>query len=171
MKLNRSYGKALAVRWHPASSACGIIEADCTKINRSYGKAIASAAYPASPVCRTFSSFHPQRNLSRLHETQPLARQSSCCLLHIKLVPPVAKPKRTTRSSTACTAELSVRCTSSSFHLLRKRNGSQNSNACTAKLLLSATHQARYARCKTEADCTKINRSDGKAIAVCCISG
>ena len=61
-------------------------------------------------------------------------RQSSCRLLHINLVLPAAKTKRTARNQPVV------------------RQG----------LLLSAAHKASSARCKTEADCTKHNILHGK---------
>ena len=94
---------------------------------------------------------------------------------------------------------LSIRSTSSYFHPLRNCTDCTKLTACTARLLLSAAHQAslpagklgavgraitslarplfrlpcasplaRSARRKTEADCMKINRLYGKALAVRC---
>ena len=153
--------------------------------HRLYGKAL--------DIRSTFSVFSLMQKRSGLHETQPLARQRSCCPLHIMLVPPAAKPEWSARKPTACTATLwpsaahqarSARrkteadCTQtnrlygkallSAAHQARSARrkaeaAARSSTACTAKLSPSAAHSARSTRCETEAVCVKINRLYGKA--------
>ena len=144
---------------HSARSTRSETSADCMKLNRLRGKALA--------VCCISSSFRLSQNRSGLHEAQPLvrqsspsaahqarstccenetahktqtlARQSSCCPLHIKLVPPDAKPKQTARKSTGRTAKLSPSAAYPASPACRKTEAvSQNSTACTARLLLAA---------------------------------
>ena len=137
---------------------------DGTKLTACTARLLLSAAHQASlpagklgAVGRAITSL--ARPFFRLPCASPLARSArrqilSCrqshCIIHAPIIPPTMctplvhlpaiKPKRTARSSTGC----------------------------TARLLPSAAHSVSSARRKTEADCMKINRLYGKALAVRC---